>query len=467
MSSATIKLFLVHGDAKRLRTAELSNWTGKAVAGPRTEFDSILARDEAVNPGVYFLTGVDPESGKAAVYIGEAESIRDRLRSHLSRDFWNHVVFFVSKDETLTKAHVRYLEGRLIEQAKAAGRVTVVNGQASGAKLPESDREDMEIFLARIHQLMPVLGADALVPIAATTDGAAKAHLLFCEIKGLKATGRPEPRPGSSCCGSQPVRIPPRGHRRGPSAGGGQFSRHSPSPANTAAHTARVRLRHSHLQGHRLVHGSRRRLTPACSGLATLAADARRYAAGIEPWAASDAIPTLIRLGPQDRPCERPESPGEGAARGERALSAPCSITRSFTQLLFTSASFRRALRPVASLHQPRLSRVVGHRSHRLVPSLPVLASLRPSRGPAAPTPRAVQAPCFSLFLLSLPRASSRAARWRWPGSPAGNPRSAPPTLDGCLQPASSRAQPPPVRCITRHAADFASLRSLAADAHG
>lgn len=205
MSSATIKLFLVHGDAKRLRTAELSNWTGKAVAGPRTEFDSILARDEAVNPGVYFLTGVEPESGKAAVYIGEAESIRDRLRNHLAKDFWNHVVFFVSKDETLTKAHVRYLEGRLIEQAKAAGRVTVVNGQASGAKLPESDREDMEIFLARIHQLMPVLGADALVPIAASTEGAGRAHLLFCEIKGLKATGRQTPSGFVVLKGSQAV----------------------------------------------------------------------------------------------------------------------------------------------------------------------------------------------------------------------------------------------------------------------
>ena len=55
----------------------------------------------------------------------------------------------------------------------------------------------------------------------------------------------------------------------------------------------------------------------------------------------------------------------------------------------------------------------------------------------------------------------------RWPGSPAGNPRSAPPTLSGCLPPALSRAQPRPVRRITRRAADFASLRSLAADAHG
>jgi len=47
MASATIKLFLVHGDPKRLRTAELSNWNGKAVSGPRTEFEGVLAREES------------------------------------------------------------------------------------------------------------------------------------------------------------------------------------------------------------------------------------------------------------------------------------------------------------------------------------------------------------------------------------------------------------------------------------
>jgi hypothetical protein len=193
MPSATIKLFLVCGEAKRLRTAELSNWTGKAIAGPRSELDGVLGRDEAAKTGVYFLSGTDSESGKAAVYIGEAESIRDRLRSHLDKDFWNHVIFFISKDENLTKAHVRYLEGRLIEQAKAAGRALVINGQSSGSKLPESDREDMEIFLERIHQLMPVLGADALLPIASASEGPAEKQILVCEIKGLKATGHLTP----------------------------------------------------------------------------------------------------------------------------------------------------------------------------------------------------------------------------------------------------------------------------------
>lgn len=193
MPSATIKLFLVHGDAKRLRTAELSNWTGKAVAGPRSELDGVLGRDEAAKSGVYFLSGIDSESGKPTVYVGEAESIRDRLRGHLDRDFWNHVVFFISKDENLTKAHIRYLEGRLIAQAKSAGRAVVMNDQSSGSKLPESDREDLEIFLERIHQLMPVLGADALLPIGSTPEGHVEKQILVCEIKGLKATGHLTP----------------------------------------------------------------------------------------------------------------------------------------------------------------------------------------------------------------------------------------------------------------------------------
>jgi hypothetical protein len=164
MTTATIKLFLVHGDPKRLRTAELSNWTGKAVAGPRTEFDGVLAREESEKSGVYLLTGIDPESGRPAVYIGEAEGIRDRIKAHLERDFWSQVTFFVSKDENLTKAHIRYLEGKLIEIAKSAGRALVTNGQASGAKLPESDRWEMEAFLEKIGQLLPVLGVDVLVP---------------------------------------------------------------------------------------------------------------------------------------------------------------------------------------------------------------------------------------------------------------------------------------------------------------
>ncbi len=205
MPSATIKLFLVHGDAKRLRTAELSNWNGKAVAGPRSELDSLLARDDSLKSGVYFLTGTDSKTGEAVVYVGEAEVIRSRLRGHLDKEFWNHVVFFVSKDDNLTKGHIRYLEGRLIATAKEAGRANVSNGQSSGSPLPESDREDMEIFLEKILQLMPVLGADALLPVRMAPQGETENELLICSIFGLEAKGRVTPSGFVMHKGSQAV----------------------------------------------------------------------------------------------------------------------------------------------------------------------------------------------------------------------------------------------------------------------
>jgi len=205
MSSATIKIFLIHGDPKRLRTAELSNWTGKAVAGPRSEFDGVIARDESIASGVYLLSGNDPESGKPAIYVGEAESIRERIKAHLDKDFWNQIIFFVSKDENLTKAHIRYLEGKLIEQAKHVNRALVMNSQTSGAKLPESDREDMEVFLEKILQLLPVLGVELLVTATTKATTEAEKELLFCEIKGLKATGRLTPNGFLVFKGSQAV----------------------------------------------------------------------------------------------------------------------------------------------------------------------------------------------------------------------------------------------------------------------
>jgi len=205
MSSATIKIFLVHGDPKRLRTAELSNWTGKAVAGPRSEFDGILFREESGSSGVYFLTGTDPESGKPAIYIGEAENIRDRIKAHLEKDFWNQIIFFISKDENLTKAHIRYLEGKLIDLARKSGRAAVTNGQSSGARLPESDREDMEIFLEKINQLLPVLGVELLVPAAAIAVGESEHKRLFCEIKSVKAEGHLAPNGFVVLKGSQAV----------------------------------------------------------------------------------------------------------------------------------------------------------------------------------------------------------------------------------------------------------------------
>ena len=111
----------------------------------------------------------------------------------------------LSKDQNLTKSHIRYLEGELIDAARKAGRFDVENSVSSGARLPESDAHDMEEFLVKLHQLLPVLGVELLTPLVPTDPPDQENPLLFTGIKGLKATGRRTPDGFVVLAGSEAV----------------------------------------------------------------------------------------------------------------------------------------------------------------------------------------------------------------------------------------------------------------------
>jgi len=183
----SIKIFLAKGSASSLRTAEISNWSGKAIACSRKELDELAKREEASRPGVYFLVGNDIDTGEPSVYVGEAEEVAKRLKQHVSKEFWNQVVAFVSKDENLTKAHIKYLEGKLIDIGNKAGKGVIQNNQNSGARLPEADQAEMDIFLDRILKLLPVMGT-YLFSVPEVTAKAVDDRLI-CKIKGLTAYG--------------------------------------------------------------------------------------------------------------------------------------------------------------------------------------------------------------------------------------------------------------------------------------
>ena len=163
MNAATIKLHLRFGETNRLRIVEISNLSVLALAAPRTDFDSLLERAELARAGVYLLIGEKVGKKKPLAYIGEAENVRERLKQHSAKDFWTHAFILTDKDENLTKAHVRYLEGRLLHLSKAASRYEIQNTQGSGAKLPESEKETAEFYLTWVCQLLPILGCDLLV----------------------------------------------------------------------------------------------------------------------------------------------------------------------------------------------------------------------------------------------------------------------------------------------------------------
>lgn len=155
----TIKIFLIDGDPNGRMSCELSNWTGKAYKIPRIKIKECTDRDDLMNTGVYLLFGRD-EEGKDLVYIGEAESIYKRLTQHLNqKDFWNETIVFISKDDNLNKAHIKYLENRLHDIAQIAKRYKLENSVIpTQSSISESDRAEMEEFIENIKMLVNTLG---------------------------------------------------------------------------------------------------------------------------------------------------------------------------------------------------------------------------------------------------------------------------------------------------------------------
>lgn len=167
-----LTVYMIDGTAYGPRLSEIGNWVGKAIYCQRASVNKIMSRPEFENPGIYCLKG-DPtdDAFDEKIYIGEAENIKSRLKQHLSdpnKDF-KELIFFVSKDELLTKTQIRYLESRLVQLAFEAKTAQIDNGNSpSLPTLHEADISDMEYFLEQIKLILPVMGFNFLISSTVT-----------------------------------------------------------------------------------------------------------------------------------------------------------------------------------------------------------------------------------------------------------------------------------------------------------
>ena len=186
----SIRIFVADGDPDGLRVVERSNWVGKALVFPRALLASVKQREELKQTGVYLLLGPREDGEGEMLYIGEGDPIRPRLEDHHGKkDFWNRAVCFVAAPGQLNKAHVQFLESRLVQLAKAAKRMPLDNGNhPAEPSLSEADRADMNVFLQNLLGMLPVLGIHAFEQ-AAEAVVSPKQTLLTCKAKGFVATG--------------------------------------------------------------------------------------------------------------------------------------------------------------------------------------------------------------------------------------------------------------------------------------
>jgi hypothetical protein len=161
------------------------------LTAPRQRLSELFSRKECARTGIYVLIGSDPErAGGLLGYIGEADDVAARLRYHLGsgdKDFFERAAVIVSADDSLTKAHARFLEAQLIRTTTEAGSVRLSNSRAPDfQRLPEGDLADMKNFIDQLRVLLPIVGFDLF---QARTPGPEKANVAKGPVFCMTAAG--------------------------------------------------------------------------------------------------------------------------------------------------------------------------------------------------------------------------------------------------------------------------------------
>lgn len=185
---AVIRVFLAQGRADGFRMIEKSNWTGLGLVCSRADYLLVRRREEWSRPGVYLLTAQPSDVERGRLYVGEADDVGGRVDNHVkNKDFWSTVVAFTSEDGNLNKAHVRYLEARLLTLAGLADRVLLLNGTAPPLpRLSEADAAEMEGYLSEMLVVLPLVG---VVAFEALERQAPVGQRLILNGKDAKGTG--------------------------------------------------------------------------------------------------------------------------------------------------------------------------------------------------------------------------------------------------------------------------------------
>ncbi|MBX9868128.1 MAG: GIY-YIG nuclease family protein [Burkholderiales bacterium] len=164
-NGVSINLFLVDGSIDGVIKAESPNWTGQCLKFPADKLLDVIQRDEIKDKvGIYFLFGDE------SLYIGESESLDVRLKQHLKDDkndknnWWNQTVIFSSSNNFLTKAHVKYLENKLIELARKTIKFKCTNlNNGVKTKLNEALQNDADNFIEYVQNFVAILGFNIFV----------------------------------------------------------------------------------------------------------------------------------------------------------------------------------------------------------------------------------------------------------------------------------------------------------------
>jgi hypothetical protein len=155
--SQVITTILLDDNPKGLRLIEMANWSGKAFVVPRGKLKELRSREDAQQPGLYFLFGEGDE--RSTVYIGQSENVVDRLLSHDSNrkeDEWNTAFVFVGD---LDSTFIKFLESISVNLAKKVNRYEIFNSTSPKKnRLSEAQKITANDYFERVNLIISLFG---------------------------------------------------------------------------------------------------------------------------------------------------------------------------------------------------------------------------------------------------------------------------------------------------------------------
>ena len=127
---------------------------------------------------VYLLIGSDEEKGDL-IYVGETEEAAIRLLNHdKKKEFWDYAYFFFSNTHNLNKADVKFLEAKIYQAIKEAGRYKLENvsipKESHVHDIRQSELMDMfktiEFILGGAFNLFPFKKVDLQLEVNETKE---------------------------------------------------------------------------------------------------------------------------------------------------------------------------------------------------------------------------------------------------------------------------------------------------------
>lgn len=176
-----VKLVFIDDDPAKRVVCDESNRTARVVKIPRSLLALSSQREELKQVGLYFLVGDnDEESDRPYVYVGESESLFERLKQHdneFKKFTWKTALVVLAQDAAINKAHAKFLENKWYQILLKNDAVELKQDTPAKSALNESDQAVADDFSNTAHFLIGALGYRFFETIGAAKKSASAAEI--------------------------------------------------------------------------------------------------------------------------------------------------------------------------------------------------------------------------------------------------------------------------------------------------